>query len=313
MYRRIVVNLELGDIALRGLVGLTPASATIDFDGSRPGFDRDTERAFFGASLEYRGFARHRPYVSFLVQRDENDRDFAVIGTDIGGFPTRFEYDSEYVAIGSKGTILSQVRYRAEFVYETGRGESSPFDAATGLPVTQRREDVEAWAALGELTYLFNDERESRVDLGFAIASGDRDRIDSANTFGGNAAGTTDRAFNGLGYVNTGLALAPDISNLLSIRLGYSTSPLRTGGHGRWLRAGVAGFLFTKVNQSAPLNVGTVDKTFVGGEVDLMLDWRITSDVSLGLRYGVFIPGEAIPDDEDDVRHFVYAGVTYAF
>ena len=29
--------------------------------------------------------------------------------------------------------------------------------------------------------------------------------------------------------------------------------------------------------------------------------------------YGLFLPGDAIPGCQDDPRHFVYAGVTYAF
>jgi hypothetical protein len=43
------------------------------------------------------------------------------------------------------------------------------------------------------------------------------------------------------------------------------------------------------------------------------MSWRILSDLSLDLRYGVFLPGDAMPDTEDDVRQFIYTGVTYAF
>ena len=61
------------------------------------------------------------------------------------------------------------------------------------------------------------------------------------------------------------------------------------------------------------MNVTTTDDSFIGGEIDVGLDWRFTSDLSLILRYGVFLPGEAMPSGQDDPRHFFFTGVTYAF
>jgi hypothetical protein len=44
----------------------------------------------------------------------------------------------------------------------------------------------------------------------------------------------------------------------------------------------------------------------------VFVDWRVASDVSMNVRYGVFVPGEAAccPDDP---RHFFYVGFNYAF
>jgi hypothetical protein len=263
--------------------------------------------------IEYRGFAAHRPYVSALVQRDHNDRDQYTFRTPIFNYPTRFEYDSEYWAIGSRGTLGPKLYYRAELVYETGEGLSSSFNRNNAAPVAQTKEDIEAWAGIFSLTYLLRDDHDTRFDLEIAGGSGDDDRLDSSDTFGGNESGTTDRAFNSLGYINTGLALAPDLSNLFLIRLGGSTSPRQIGTHSDWLRLGVSGFLFFKNDKEAPLNVRTTDDTFVGGELDFAVDWRLTSDLSASFRYGLFLPGDAIPGCQDDPRHFVYAGVTYAF
>lgn len=304
---------EVGDFGFTGLVGLTPSSGTIDWDGSRPGFDTDTDRAYFGGKIEYRGFSTHRPYFSALVQRDQNERDEHTFRTAIFDYPTEFEYDSEYWALGSQGTLGPKLFYRAELVYETGQGLSSSFNRRTAAPVAQTREDIEAWAAVGSLTYLFRDDHDTRLDLEIAGASGDDDRLDNANTFGGNESGTADNAFNSLGYINTGLALAPDLSNLLSVRFSASTSPRQVDTHADWLRLGMSGFLFFKNDENAPLSVRTSSDTFVGGEIDFALDWRITSDVSATLRYGVFLPGDAIPCCQNDPRHFAYAGVTYAF
>ena len=308
-----LVDLEAFDFGLAGIAGVTPRSSTVDFDGTRPDFDRNTKRRFFGGLLEYRGNPNFRPYGFALVQRDRND-DFRTFNTPIGSFPTDFNYDSEYYGLGVRGNLGPQVRYRAEVVHQRGRGLSNSFDPATGAQVEQTEEPIRAWAGLLGASWLARDANDTRIDFEFIGGSGDSDRVRPGETFGGNQPGTTDRAFNSLGYVNTGLALAPDVSNLLSFRLTYSTSPFPSAQRGDWLRVGMSGFIFAKADRDAPLSVRTTDESrFVGGEVDFFVDWRVTSDVSLSLRYGLFLPGSAMPSGEDDPRHFFYAGVTYAF
>lgn len=307
-----LLDVEVHDWGIVGLAGITPASSTVDFDASRRNFDRNTKRAFFGGMLEYRGFAQHRPYFYALVQRDRNNDERTFI-TPIGNFPTRFDYDSEYWALGSRGTIGRNLRYHAEVIHQTGEGLSNSFDPMTGAAVAQTREDISAWAGIAGLTYLFRDPGDTRIDFEFIGGSGDRDRIRASDTFGGNQPGTRDRAFNALGYVNTGLALAPDVTNLLSFRLGASTTPFPRAHRRDWMRFGVYGFLFFKADSRAPLTVNTTNDTFVGGELNVNFDWRITSDLNASVRYGVFFPGDAMPSGEDSTRHFVYAGLTYAF
>jgi hypothetical protein len=140
---------------------------------------------------------------------------------------------------------------------------------------------------------------------------------------GGNRSGSTDRAFNGLGYVNTGLALAPEIANLVSVQLGVSTSPPFPGPRKDALRVGVAAFVFNKVHAGGPISVSTSDHRFVGGEVDLFADYHVTSDLSVSLRYGIFLPGDALrsgqitggalASGQSDPRQYAYVGVTYVF
>ena len=47
--------------------------------------------------------------------------------------------------------------------------------------------------------------------------------------------------------------------------------------------------------------------------MDWKIDWRIMTDVNFNFRYGVFFPGSAMPNGFDDIRHFVYGGLSYAF
>ena len=62
----------------------------------------------------------------------------------------------------------------------------------------------------------------------------------------------------------------------------------------------------------AALSVTTTPgDSFVGVEVDITLDWKITSDAAVDLRYGIFVPGDAVPDD--DPMNFFYLGFSYGF
>ena len=112
---------------------------------------------------------------------------------------------------------------------------------------------------------------------------------------------------------NTGLALAPSMTNLLMARVGASTgipvNPRRPDD----LRIGADFFVFGKANTNGPISAPSTANRFVGWECDLRVDWRITSDVSFNFRYGLFIPNGGNPGPIDQVRQFVYGGISYAF
>jgi hypothetical protein len=71
-------------------------------------------------------------------------------------------------------------------------------------------------------------------------------------------------------------------------------------------------FFFDKFDANAPIDEPTTDKSYLGFEPDIFLNWQITSDVTIAIRYGIFIPGAAIVNDSEN-RQFFGAGVTYAF
>lgn len=304
-----IAKLQFGDFTLTGIGGRTSTRDVVDFDGSRPNFDERTARWYYGGQLDLE-LDQHTPFVYLLVQEDDNEPREDLVG---GFFPTRFDYDSTYLGFGAKGNITNRWLYAVEGIYEFGETLSSPVTAGGGI-VPQERDDISAFAGIGSLTYLFLDDHESRFDFDFIVGSGDDDRLDSSSTFGGNTPGTTDNAFNSLGFVNTGLALVPNVTNLVIVRGGYSTSPLmnRITRQGD-LRVGVDGFFFHKLDNDAPISVPTTNDGYVGFEIDFFIDWRITSDLFATVRYGAFFPGEAIPDGQDERRDFLYVGVTYAF
>ena len=57
----------------------------------------------------------------------------------------------------------------------------------------------------------------------------------------------------------------------------------------------------------------------IGGVRTALFNWlysknnNIMTDVNLNFRYGVFLPGDAMPSGLDDARHFVYGGISYSF
>ena len=51
---------------------------------------------------------------------------------------------------------------------------------------------------------------------------------------------------------------------------------------------------------------------FLGWEPDFFMNWQITNDVTIALRYGIFYPGSALTNNDQN-RQFFFAGVTYAF
>jgi Alginate export len=302
------------DIALGIIAGVTPVR-TVDFDASRSSFDHHTRRGFYGAMLS-KAFGQHRPYVYGLVQRDYNDDDPLVQGPVV----TEFEYDSYYLGIGSAGTIGNRLLYGVEVVHEGGTGLSNSFsgDSIFIEPIPQTEEDIDAWAANLRLDYLVADVRRSRFTGEVIVASGDDDRVlSTSDTFGGNTPGTDDNAFNGFGLLNTGLAFAPQVSNLTSFRVGAATFPFADGGGVlSRIQIGTDWFLFYRTDDEAvidePLLPDSDGQAFLGWEPDVFLNWQITSDVTLQVRYGLFFPNDEV-FLSDEPRHFFYTGVTYAF
>lgn len=291
-------------VTAEALIGITPADKSIiDFDASRSEYNRNTERAYFGGLVRASTEEGKTFYAYYLSQHDRNG--FGTPSIDLG-IDVDFKYDSHYIGVGSYGSLSPHWLYEAEVVFEGGHSQSDP------LRGPQRRETIRALAARGQLTYLFADANQSRLQFETIVASGDKDRLVSTDTLGGNAPGTPDNGFNSLGFANTGLAFAPSLSNLVVMRVGASTLPLYSSAAFNQLQIGADVLVFGKYEENGPIDEPTFGRSFLGVETDVFLNYRITSDLSLGVRYGAFFPGSAI-DGDRGVRHFFLVGVTLSF
>ncbi len=295
---------------LQLIAGVTP-TRTVDFDSSRPNFDHNTSRGLYGAILSRR-INKHRPYLYALSQQDYNQDNVGVQS----GIATLYDYNSWYLGTGVTGALTDKLIYGVEVTYEGGSTLSNSFiTTPSGLQQIPQTEDrIHAYAADVRLDYLLSDRRTTRFTFETIVASGDSDRLlSSSNTFGGNRPDTSDRAFNAFGLLDTGLAFAPQISNLLIFRIGALTFPLPEYKRLKRLQIGTDFFIYNKLATNGPIDEPTTDGRYLGCEPDFFINWEITSDVTVAFRYGIFFPGDAIPDPNDSTRQFISAGVTYAF
>jgi hypothetical protein len=305
----VTLNFSHGPLRLDMLAGMTPARA-IDIDISRPSFDDSTHRGFYGAMLSAQ-MGQQRPYIYALVQKDYNHRE-SVLSQ---GAVTRFGYDSVYVGVGSTGSLTDHLLCAAEIVYEGGRGLSAPGVNSSGgiiKTASQTTEDIRAAAGDVRFDYVPGGAWRQRWSLELLAASGDIDRRHTTNTVGGNRSGTSDNAFNGFGLINTGLAFAPRTSNIWMARVGGSGFPLSGTKAFAEFQVGADLFLFGKTNSQAPIDQSSGRGGFLGVEPDLFVNWEIATDITLALRYGIFIPSDH-EFASNSGRQFVFAGVTFAF
>jgi hypothetical protein len=305
------VTLESGPIEAQLLLGITP-TRTVDIDTSRPEYSFNTRRLFTGAMVTANA-GDHHPFVYFLHQHDENEKDFSQLGV----IDTSYRYNSYYLGVGSQGTLSDRLKYGVEAAFEGGHTLSSSVITSGGnlIPVPQTSNPIQAWALNGRLDYITEGPHQTRFTGEMILASGDHDRGTSTNTFDGSAPGTIDRGFNGFGLLNTGLAFSPEVSNLMVARFGTSCFPVPDYSPMRKLQIGADFFVFGKLLRDAPIDEPTTDHRYLGFEPDVYVNWQLASDVTLALRYGVFFPnrdafGSGSPGDS---RQFFYGGLTFAF
>ncbi len=290
---------RVGDLTVEGLLGQTIVHDTYNIDDS-PSVSEHMDRCFYGIEVKYSGFDRHEPYAYYLWTNDH---------TDVRGYVDNqeYSYDSRYFGMGSRGSVepLPNLRYEAEIVFESGHSYPEGVNS---------QEKIDAMAIDLLLEYLFPVKRKPRVAFEYLWGSGDLDRrTSSTSTIGGNQPGTRDKAFNAFGYRDTGLAFAPAISNLHIFRLDCSAIPLEDIELFRKMEVGTTAFFYTKDARGGAISdtQGAASSSWVGWEWDTYVNWRLTSDVSFTIRYGLFFPGAAFQNDHS--RHFLYTGLTYSF
>lgn len=297
-----LVTAYCGDWEVTGM-GAKTIPSSYNIDQSMPNNSRES-RCFWGVQLRYNGWHDHEPFAYFFSQED---KDSGRVRETASGYQT-FGYDSRYVGVGSRGRFFHRsLQYTCEFTGEFGKSHAWVDDRS-------ERQNIRAAALDAELRYVAQDRHESQFSVEYLLASGDSDRWYSPmDTRGGNRPGTKDTSYVSWGYRNTGLVLAPRMSNLSVARLGMSTFPANHVTAFEELQVGSDFFMYHKQQKegAASDSLSTEEHSYLGSEFDLFVNWRITSDLAWMVRYGVFWPGASFSEQGD--RQLLFTSVTLNF
>lgn len=263
-----------------------------NIDTSVPGYDKNSDRYFFGIGAGYSGIKGHQVYGFTMAQRDfSNERP--------NDPNQQYTYNSNYFGIGARGKSFWKTTYFSEVIRETGKS----YIAGSNL-----KANIDAWAADAGLEKQLDIFLTPQLSLEYAYGSGDADRADVTNTISGNASGG-DNNFLYFGYKPTGLALAPRLSNLHMARLGTKLQPLERMtvqlNYYRFWKDKKEGAIFDAEATQSSLDVGQ--------EIDLEASWQMLSDLDMTLEYGHFVPGDAYAVTANDNTDYFSVSVTHTF
>lgn len=282
--------------SLMGFVSRTlPHEDNLDL--SVPG-GKESGRTFYAIEGKYLGIPHHGVYGYVLWQVDDDEEHPENQTQD-------FDYNSEYLGLGFEGKLFANLRYASELIFETGQSLTS---------TTNQRQDIAAWAMDVSFTYDVPLPTQPTLAAEYAFGSGDSDRTNVTDTIDGNTSGQ-DTNFLYFGYLPTGYALSPRLSNLRMLKGGISLKPLEKFSFLKELTCSLDVYRFYKEESKGGIfdTQASESNRDVGVEVDLTLSWQMLSDLSLTIEYGHFEPGDAYPASTNDETQYFSVGVTTTF
>ena len=228
-----------------------------------------------------------------LWQRFLNDREFTEFPDAAG---QKFGDDTRNLGAGVKGEVGTGLAWSLEYILQRGDTYS---DGST------ERTDIDAYAYGFTTEYVFRTVHSlPTFTFQYIYGSGDPDAGNTLDTIGGNQAGTDYKAFTPYGYVDTGVAFFPQISNMLVYKFGASCSPFEKGEGCADLQVGANYFIYQRAERMGGISdrYTVPGERNLGHEIDVYLQWRPFTDVSVLVQYGLFDPNR----DAFDVGSIVY-------
>ena len=252
------------------------------------------ERAFAGGELAT-SVSNQNIYFFGMAQIDMADEDEG----------TKTAYNSQYYGAGANGVVLKDLFYFGEFIYETGESYVSD---------TYEKTSIAAYAINSGLNYYIPVKLNPVISFQYAYATGDKDRSDYTT---GNRPSSTedDKGFIAFGTFSGGFALKPTLSNIQIFRGGASFTPFSESQspYLNRMTAGVKYAYYMKAEKESPIISGSASESSknIGQGIDLSLRWQIFYDMSFYLNYGIFLPGDAYSDVQEDI-HFIQTGFNFS-
>ena len=282
------LDLNLGKLKLSAFgnyTGLLVAD-TNPYNASSEDMSDGAKRIFAGLAVKLIPGSAFTFYAGSLLQRDQGD----------------YPYNSVYFFGGLEMNWTTTFQSTLEVIYQIGE---SPSSSGT--------EDIKAMAAVFSTKLFFFDTKASGLTLDLAYASGS----DNRNYIypGGSTTTMTagdDKQFYSFGVYSTGFVFEPDLVNLIYGSLSFQFRPFKSGLF-RDSSLRLSASYYMKADKDAPISedADVSGEAALGLAFDLQYSWRILSDLSLTLGYGVFLPGTAFSDD--GLQMLGMAGISLAF
>jgi len=293
----IELDLNFTNWGLKAFVSHTlPNEDNIDM--SVPGYEKESDRYYYGLEYSYLGLPEQSLYTYALIQRDYSN--------EIPGNPAHdYTYDSEYLGLGVQGKIKSIFPYWIELIRQTG--ESLIYN-------TNQKKDIDAWGGLAGIACQLDTYMHPSITFEYAFGSGDKDRISVTNTQNGNTFGS-DKNFLYFGYIPTGYALAPRLSNLHLYRLGLKLNPLEKINLFKDFVFGIDYYRYYKDKSRGGIYdpEASQNNEDIGSEIDINATWQIFSDLRCTIQYGHFMPTDAYSDTSDDSEDYFSVSLVITF
>jgi len=278
-----------------------PSEDRIDF--STPSFDKRGWQHFSGIEAAYLKNKNFIPYLYFLYEKDHPKEEPEDVFQD-------YNYDAYFYAGGLCAKANKNLSWWLELIKENGENYADSF------VVSPEKKDIDAWAAIVGTEYNFSLLTHPSLEFEYAWGSGDNSRISTTNTAGGGNLYGNDTSFQYFGYYFAGYRLDPRLSNMHIYRMHLSLRPLEKFKFGKNILTGVKFFVYRKDKKNAGIYedapaVG--ESKDIGKEVNFYLYWIIHPKVAWSLRYGIFFPGGAYPENTDASTQYLGTYLTLSF
>ena len=298
---------KTGDLTINGFV-VRSVYSDDRFDRTHPD-QGHLKYLFSGLQLEYE-FGEDLSLFGFgVLMRDKGRGQYE---TDPDYSTVKYGYDSQYYGGGLRGKIKPGFSYFGEWALQVGDRYSG--SSATTTP-SFTRDDIRAQALHSGVDYAFTTlPMKPRLNARYVFATGDHDAGITTDTVDGNLAGTDDGTFFSYGYVDTGLAFFPLVSNLEMWSVGIDATPFSDHRVLGDLDVGIRYYDYKRNKSSGGISGRGVDRngTQLGHEWDFTLTWRPYSDVMALAEYGLFKP-DLDSYSDNGYRPFVALGLLFFF
>lgn len=218
--------------------------------------------------------------------------------------PGMYQYDSRYHGAGLRGQVGAGLSYYSEYVVQYGDQYSNlgvfiPPPTPANITVTTK-DEIRAQAFQAGANYAFTrTPTEPVLGVQYMFGSGDHDSGISTDSYTksgramrGNLPGTTDNTFFSYGFIETGYAFFPLLSNVEIWKLELTNTPIKHHSVLGDVETAVKYFRYRRHKSTGGMSDRAVDKlgSNLGYELDFAVNWRPYSDLQVTMQYGLFAP-----------------------